>query len=656
MSHAFSAPSENTALTRLADALPLFSRIVDQCPASIVITDPHGTIQYVNPKFEVISGYTAAEVIGQNPRVLKSGRQDATYYQTLWSTLHAGGEWRGEFANKRKDGTLYWESATISALRDETGAITHFLAVKEDITARKAAEEQLVQARFEAEAANRAKSQFLATMSHELRSPLNVITGLSETLCNANHDSKNARSLQLIRDSSHHLLGIIEEILEYSGIQQAGTLSLAQTPFSLRTALDSVQAIASETARRKQLAFTTEVCGVFPDNLLGDARRLRQLLLNLLLNAIKFTAKGRVHLRITGQTRADGHVNLSACVFDSGIGISPEALRTLFNPFVQADATIQVRFGGTGLGLSIARSFAQAMQGNIRVRSRLGQGSVFRASMVLAASAQDVHAVTPVVPQIATLPALTILAADDVHTNREVLQIMLGALGYSVDLVEDGASAVQAACTRAYDLVFLDIQMPIMDGFEAARHIRQNGKNPPRLVALTADLTRGQRDICTAAGLDDVLTKPVTPRDLVALIQRLFATSEPHQAATDHAVLPLIDEQHLAAFTEGLSLEDQHQTLANLWDIAGADLAEHLPRLERALADNQAAALATAAHALKGTLATAGWARAAALAQDLLTLARTDQLTPAPAALESLQRCLTDTRDLARLRLPHIER
>ncbi len=636
----------------MEDAMPLYERIVEQCPASIVITDPHGIIQYVNPKFEALTGYTASEAIGQNPRVLKSGLQDPAVYHALWTTILAGRDWRGELGNRRKDGTFYWEYATISPLRDEHGVITHFIAVKEDITARKAVEDQLRVAKIEAEAANRAKSLFLASMSHELRTPLNVITGLSATLCKESHDAELTRSLNLIGDSSHHLLGIIEEILDYSGLH-AGQLRLSAEPFSLRAALDTVQAIAQDAAARKQLRFSSDIRGHFPDWLLGDARRLRQLLLNLLLNAIKFTATGRVHLRLTGLPRQDGHVNLVATVFDSGIGIAPQAIPTLFEPFRQAEASTQVRYGGSGLGLSIARSFARAMHGDIRVRSILGIGSAFRASIILPSAPTSASPASPAVgSELPPLPALSILAADDIATNREVLQIMLRSLGYSVDLVEDGEAAVRAALARPYDLILLDIQMPGIDGFEAARLIRQNPHGAPRLVALTADLTRGQSDICTAAGLDGVLTKPTTPQELASLIRRLFPANVRQKLTPLRAPLPLIDENHLAAFTEGLDPELQQRTLASLWHLVGQDLDQHLPLIEQALRSQDADALASAAHTIKGTLATAGWARAAGLAKELLELARAGQLAHALTTWSDLQCGIEETRAFARLRFP----
>ena len=859
------------------------TRAVEQSPASIVITDTNGRIEYVNPHFEKATGYTAAEAIGRNPSVLKSGEQSPEYYRELWRTLTEGRTWSGEFHNRRKDGTLFWEKASISPMRNAEGKTTQYIAVKEDITLqkqtgfdlarresylsaiienhnglvwlkdcaghylianralarcfglddpaqmigktdfdlwpraaamafrasdhrvmelghgitieepiqmkdqtvwcetyktvvldsagliigtaghavditeRRRAHHELVRAKETAETASRTKSAFLAAMSHELRTPLNVINGTAATLLEQKLDPAHRQALELSLQGGHNLLTIIEEILDYSALQ-AGKSHLDTAPFELAPLLHQVMSQVAELPAAQKLTLTVSYEPGLPSRLSSDPRRLRQVLLNLVSNAVKFTERGAVHLVVRAQRGTHGRPALHFSVIDTGIGIDAAHREVIFEPFAQADGSIKRRFGGTGLGLAISRSYLRLMGGELRVRSQPGVGSVFHFNLpfepvphtlgilsgkgiaalrgerlliavtvgkrrrLLGALARawgmqvtlidpakatvfslidaapsgyalvEADAVTPgsplrswldyrrtsrplpvlwltrprqtapegagaptrqlpclvdpttlarelknlaegrhdtslpVVAEPAAVPLaqripLTILAADDVQTNRQVLGMILRHLGYDFKLVENGAEVLLALRSQRYDLVLLDVQMPVMDGLTAAKEICRlypNASFRPKIVALTANALQGDREACLAAGMDDYLTKPLIPPTLTACIQKLFsgeaappAPAAARPAADAPAVVAWIDEVHLQTITQGLPDDQIIAALSGMHQSAAADFALVFPQVEAACADQNLQALGTAIHGLKGCFQMLGWLQAA---------------------------------------------
>jgi len=350
-------------------------KAVEQSANTVVVTDTKGRIEYVNPAFEKSTGYTTAEAIGNNPRVLKSGEQDTAFYQCLWTTIISGKIWRGEFHNRRKDGSLYWESATISPVHNDQGKIVHFIAVKEDITQRKAMESNLLEALNLAEAGNRAKSEFLAIMSHELRTPLNGVLGFAELLAETPLDEDQKEYARTIRNSGSHLLHIVSDILDFSSIEK-GNMKFEAEPVVMADLVESSCLPNRKTAADKGLEFRYEVDPQVPEEITGDSRRICQILINLIANAIKFTESGSIVLRVVPATGGDRPC-LDFSVQDTGIGIPPETICHLFKPFTQADSKLSRRFEGTGLGLAISQRLAEGMGGMITVVSAPGQGSTF---------------------------------------------------------------------------------------------------------------------------------------------------------------------------------------------------------------------------------------------------------------------------------------
>ncbi len=356
--------------------LQRLSRGAEQSPASIVITDRQGTVEYVNPGFLSRTGYTLEEALGKNPRILKSGIHSREFYEQMWQALNRGEVWRGEICNRKKNGDLYWEDATIAPILDAQGTITDFVAVKVDISERKQAAEALKAAKEQAEEASRAKSRFLASMSHELRTPLNGVIGMTELLSNTALDDRQRRFVEACQSSGKSLLALINDILDFSKIE-AGKLELDEHDFDLDQFVEETVETLAFQARQKRVQLFSHVAPQACLRVYGDSGRLRQLLVNLIGNAIKFTEIGEVAVRVAPVEEPTGHSSIRFAVNDTGIGIPPDRLDRLFASFTQADSSTTRKYGGTGLGLAISKSLVSLMGGQIGVESQLGRGSTF---------------------------------------------------------------------------------------------------------------------------------------------------------------------------------------------------------------------------------------------------------------------------------------
>lgn len=373
-----------------------------------------------------------------------------------------------------------------------------------------------------------AKSQFLATMSHEMRTPLHGILGLTRELRGADAAAADEASLGLIQRSGEHLLGLINDTLDFAKIE-AGHLRLDDEPFDLVAVVEEVVALSGRAARDKGLAIELDTDGLgLPGGWVrGDAARVRQLLHNLLGNAVKFTERGRVAVRASRRA-VDGAVEIE--VEDSGVGIAPAELERVFDAFHQAEGAFDRRYDGTGLGLSIARELARAMGGDIRARSRLGSGSVFSLVLPLPPALPDTRPAEPPAPP-PDAPALRgrVLVAEDNPVNALLVEAMLRRAGLAVELVEDGAQAVDRWEQGAPDLVLMDCQMPLLDGFAAARAIRERearqGRPRVPIVALTANAFDSDRERSLAAGMDEHLAKPFREDELRTLLARYLSAS-----------------------------------------------------------------------------------------------------------------------------------
>ena len=381
--------------------------------------------------------------------------------------------------------------------------------------------EKSTKATREAQVAARSKSDFLAMMSHELRTPLNGIIGMSGILLSKNLEASERDCVETIRSSGEAMLSIIEEILDFSKIE-AGRLEIECNEFEVARAIEEAIQIVNASAARKSLELLVRAAPGIPQRVRGDAARLRQVLLNLLSNAIKFTERGQIELKVELVGFRNGAYELRFTVSDEGIGMTPQQLGKLFQPFSQADAATARKFGGTGLGLAISKRLAELMGGAIGVKSRLGEGSSFWFTIKVLPSEQA----APPLPAPSAKPVaegtgpndFRILLVDDNSINKKVGLLMLKSLGYRADTATNGLEALGALESQRYDLVLMDCLMPEMDGFEATRRIRSQGGYGAQvpIVAMTASAFPEDRQACLAAGMTDYLSKPVREAELRA--------------------------------------------------------------------------------------------------------------------------------------------
>ncbi|MCX8087008.1 MAG: response regulator, partial [Rhodocyclaceae bacterium] len=440
-----------------------------------------------------------------------------------------GQVWRGEFSNRRKDGSEYDVASTVSLLKDEEGGPPRFVAVQEDITEKNRLREELKRYQGElealvasrtadlasaleaAEAASRAKSTFLANMSHEIRTPLNAMIGLTHLLRKRISDPQQREWLDKIETAGEHLLALINDVLDMAKIE-AGKFGLAEEPFALDALLDEVRALATSGALQKGIALEFDAPHM-DYALCGDRLRLRQALLNYLGNACKFIERGRVRLRVRCEAENAREVRLRFEVEDTGPGIAPEVLARLFSPFEQGDASSTRLHGGTGLGLALVKHFARLMGGEAGASSTPGVGSTFWFTASLKRAAAPPRSINGVPPlaRLAQHAGKRVLLAEDEPINREVISELLAESGLLVDVAENGAEAVERHQHRRYDLILMGVQMPVMDGLEATRQIRASPKGGLPIIALTANAFVEDRQRCFAAGMSDFLPKPVDP-------------------------------------------------------------------------------------------------------------------------------------------------
>lgn len=496
--------------------LKKLSMAIEQSPVMVLITDLEGKIEYVNLRFTQIFGYTMDEVIGEKPSILKSDYHPQEYYKNLWKTIVAGNIWRGEFKNKKKNEELCWSSCTIAPIRDKENNLTHFVAVQEDITVLKQKERELKQAKQEAEKANNAKSEFLAKMSHEIRTPMNAIIGMGHLALKTDLTPKQYDYLNKIDLSAQSLLTIINDILDFSKIE-AGKMDLEKIDFYIEEVFDNVCNIVTLRAEEKGLEILISIQNKVPFYLIGDPSRLRQILINLANNAIKFTEKGEIVFNVDVVSKDENDVILEFRVKDTGIGLTGEQINSLFHSFSQAESTTASRYGGTGLGLVICKRLVEMMDGTIRVESELGKGStfIFTSRFGLQGKEKTRRTLQPSTGHRGT----NVLAVDDSAVSREILKNILESFSFNVKTVATGDEAIKElqihnglTGTQPYKLVLMDWQMPGKDGIEISKVIKNDKKldKIPIIIMVTAHDREEIRMEAKKAGIESFVVKPVS--------------------------------------------------------------------------------------------------------------------------------------------------
>jgi len=417
----------------------------------------------------------------------------------------------------KRDGTIINVLITTVAVKSSSGEIICYQGTIRDITDLKRSEDELRRAKEAAEAAMKTKSEFLANMSHEIRTPLNAIIGMTGLLIQEDLTPEQADYVKIIHRSGETLLATINDILDLSRIERE-KMPVEKHPFDLKSCIEASINMVFGRAMEKSLSIEYLIDDGMPQTIIGDSMRLRQILTNLLSNAVKFTDQGYVKIVVTAEPIEKG-LEVRFSIEDTGIGIPADKLSSLFQPFSQVDASITRRYGGSGLGLIISKKLVELMGGKIWVKSDVGRGSTFYFTIL--AEAADGWTVEPDsgaecvdIDSGAKRPRLRILLAEDNPVNQKVMLKMLGRLGYSADIAANGREVLQALECRPYDLILMDVQMPEMDGLEAAREVRRRWPVGPKIIAITAHALAGDREKCIQAGMDDYISKPIQMDEL----------------------------------------------------------------------------------------------------------------------------------------------
>ena len=506
--------------------------VTDHAHDMIVRVRLDGQLSYISPGSLRVFGYTPEEMARITP-------PEMTHPDDLPVVVRALDEMVAKrlpnlpeplrYRAQRKDGRWIWVESNPTLVFGADGAPVETIDIVRDITETKLFEAELEQARLEAEAAAAAKSAFLANMSHELRTPLTSIIGFSRLLHERGDLPAEAQQhAKRIYGASEALLAIINDVLDLSKLE-AGQAELEIQPFSLRQLIEEATGLLAIQAAAKGLELRLELDPATPELIEGDVTRLRQVLLNFLSNAVKFTPQGSVEVK-TGWGPSKTGPLLKVQVTDTGLGIAPETISRLFERFTQAEVSINRTHGGTGLGLPISKAIIELMGGRIGAESRPGEGSTFWFEVPAAAALASAE--THEVDAELSWPDLRVLMVDDTAVNRELVRLMLQPLGVVIEDAAGGADAVQAAMTRSYDLILMDVRMPGVDGLEATRVIRAasafNRRTP--ILALTADVQPENAAACREAGMDDIIAKPISPRELLSKIAHWIAAEAPRRA------------------------------------------------------------------------------------------------------------------------------
>lgn len=500
--------------------------VAEHANDSVFLIDREDKISWVNDSFTRITGYSFSEAVGRTPwGLLGTTTEHSEVSNLLRQNREKGIPFQLEVQTRCKDGSIIWIETNQVPVRGYNGEVETVVAVDRDVTAAHLHAQEMEKARIAAVEGERTKADFLATMSHEIRTPMNGVIGMAQMLEGTSLDPDQQLYTGTILSSAKTLLALINDVLDLSKLD-ANKVSFSRVDFDIHESFAETLRLLQPQAREKGLELILDAPEGIPRNIHGDDRRIRQILLNLLGNAIKFTDSGEV--RVTLDIKPQGDVlALTFSVKDTGIGIPENKLDRIFEHFSQADAATTRRYGGTGLGLTISRKLTTAMGGNITVDSEVGVGTCLTVSLELEVGKPSIetgrNSDAPDISATSVPSGMRILVAEDNKVNRLVMRKFLRDIPIELDFAQNGSEAVEMVQENNPDLVFMDMSMPVMSGIEATRVIRNNGGAQPVIVALTANAFDSDREACLQAGMDEFLSKPLNRNDLLAVLQRYGA-------------------------------------------------------------------------------------------------------------------------------------
>ncbi|MEL7145110.1 MAG: PAS domain S-box protein, partial [Bacteroidota bacterium] len=506
---------EKERMIKLSSEQEILKTFANFSPAAIAILDKKLTYLALTEKWRQVKGLNGQEVIGKNHLEVQKDIKDE--WKGLYGRVLAGETFKSDHDTYTDiNGALRHQRWEIRPWYDNDNKVGGIIIFVDDITELKNNEIELQKAKELAEKASESKNQFLATMSHEIRTPLNAVIGISHLLMEESHSEEQQKSLKLLKDSGEHLLSLVNDILDFNKIEE-GKLVFEQQEFDFKELLDGVRHSFEFQAKLKSLSFEVNYHGDIPGSVVGDKTRIRQVLVNLIANSIKFTNEGGVTLDLTTDTSAADQVKLHFELTDTGIGIADDKLKSIFNPYIQAEMHTSREYGGTGLGLTITKRLLQKMQGDIKVESQVGRGSVFRFSITLpvgqtAAGRRDHY---PQNGSISTVQKVgKILLVEDNEVNKLLAERFLTRWGHEVVWAENGYKCLELIAGRDFDLILMDLQMPKMNGYETTVRIREMESSYFReipIIALTANAFLETQSKIKAIGMNDLVVKPFNP-------------------------------------------------------------------------------------------------------------------------------------------------
>ncbi len=633
-----------------AENTTMLSLVISKTRNAIAIMEPDGTIVAVNAAFVQSNGYAPSEAVGQRYDDLLFGPStDLLAAREYQRAREEQREITQDLMLYKKDGGTYWVESDLIPVHDAGGQLKRWISITNDITKRRQTEDLLRAAKETAETNSRLKSEFLANLSHEIRTPMNAIIGMTDLALGTELDGEQRGYLQTVRTSSESLLRLLNDILDLSKIE-AGKMVLESIDFELRSVISDAVMTMQVKAQQKNLRLAMEIAENLPLIVRGDPTRLRQILLNLIGNAIKFTEQGEVVVTVGEQWRNNDEVGLHFMVRDTGIGIPQQQLDKVFEAFQQADTSTTRRYGGTGLGLTISAELVRLLKGRIWVQSKEGEGSTFHFTVRLQlgsvrglplaelplALPKPVASNEPSTPDREDRPRpLRVLVADDHDANRSLVTTVLRKRGHHCVEVVNGQQILDALARESFDVVLMDVQMPVLDGFQTTDAIRkrellQGGHIP--IIALTAHAMAGDRERCLLAGMDAYLAKPLRPRELLRMVESLPAagtTTKPPGETT-----PASSGYDLEFALE--SLDGDVELLLSQMAFFLADSPVLLAQIEQAAREQDPRALQLAAHRLKGMLARYACHEGAELAYALEQQGKSESLNHALDLLKQL--------------------
>lgn len=595
----------------------------------ICVVDTTGKITYLNFSAAKMFGGENSDLIGQDYDSIFFQRDDEiekltcpiSFALTEGETSHVNTETFFRLGGE----SFLVEYVCVPLVENEqiVGAVITF----QDITERREIETAIAQARDSALETANTKAAFLANMSHEIRTPLNGIIGTTDLLLDSDLNQEQQQYAEMLKTSADSLLEIVNNILDFSKIE-AGKRELEAIDFNLHQVIENVVTFFTILARKKNLHISFLIEENVPAQLHGDSNQLRQILNNLISNAVKFTETGEITIRVSNQDENSERVLLNFTVSDTGIGIDEEAQKKLFQPFMQADVSTTRKFGGTGLGLAICKQIVELLQGEIGVKSEMGEGSHFWFTAIFQVQSPKSKTRSPK----SEVRTLKILVAEDNPINRQLTQTMLEQSGFESEIAENGLEAVKAASEKKYDLILMDCQMPEMDGFEAAVAICQqtSKENRPKIIALTANAATGERERCLKAGMDDYLCKPITKEDLRETIEKHFHTKilkktlDFKRELVQHRLTKIIDAETLKHFLE-IESNGEENFAVEMLEIFCNHTEKKLLELKKDLHNRDAKAIKQTAHNLIGSSSSIGISSLVQLSENLESAVETNE-------------------------------